>query len=296
MEKLRLGLEWFLNPDHLPFLIGLEKGWFREVGIDLELIEPQEHLDAMSALEAGTFDVAITEPIHLVEDVAKGRPALGFARILHTNGGVMTLAASGIERPRDLAHKRIQYPGAPGPGGLAIVSTMIEADGGSPEGLVPVNHGFHHTDALLEGKADAATLAFYNFEVVEAAQRGAPARLFALKDWGIPDFCQLILIAKPAVLEGKARVLQELLRITMRGMDHIHQEPDDALAVYRRRTDTKTDDALTHAIFAATVPCFTFDLSMSDAYWAQLSAWAKGRELTPSSPAPHQLWSNTLLF
>ena len=33
---------------------------------------------------------------------------------------------------------------------------------------MPVNNDFHHTDALIEGKADVATLAFYNFEVVEA--------------------------------------------------------------------------------------------------------------------------------
>ena len=53
MTKLSLGLEWFLNPDHVPFLIGQEMGWFKEEGIDLELVEPEEHLDAMAEIEAG---------------------------------------------------------------------------------------------------------------------------------------------------------------------------------------------------------------------------------------------------
>ena len=59
-------------------------------------------------------DCAVTEPLHLVEDRAKGELCVGFARFLHTNGGVMAKAS--IERPRDMAGTRIQYPGAPGKG------------------------------------------------------------------------------------------------------------------------------------------------------------------------------------
>jgi len=115
VKKIRLALEWFLNPDHVPFLVALENGWFEEVGIDLELIEPKEHFDAFAAMGKGEVDIAITEPIHLMQDVAKGESLVGFARFLHTNGGVMYLDRSGIQRPRDMAGKRVQYPGAPGP-------------------------------------------------------------------------------------------------------------------------------------------------------------------------------------
>ena len=34
--------------------------------------------------------------------------------------------------------------------------------------ITPVNHSFYHTDALLTDKADAATLIFENFEILEA--------------------------------------------------------------------------------------------------------------------------------
>ncbi|MEM1030685.1 MAG: ABC transporter substrate-binding protein [Myxococcota bacterium] len=293
-DTLKLGLEWFLNPDHLPFLIGLEKGWFEAAGVALELVEPTEHLDAFDAIRTGALDLAITEPIHLVEDVAKGHEVVGFARLLHTNGGVMTLESSGIERPRDMAGKRIQYPGAPGPGGLAIVSTMIEADGGEPGALTPVNRGFHHTDALIEGAADAATLAFYNFEIVEAGHRGHPARLFALKDWGIPDFCQLILITTRERYAAKRAALRRLIEVVGRGMDFIHQHPDEARALYFRRTETAPDDVLMSAIFRATVPCFTFDLTMSGAYWRGLSSWAARRGLIEAAVAPEACWNNDL--
>ena len=52
-QKLILGLEWFKNPDHTPFFIALEFGWFREVNLDVELVEPGAHMDAIDAINDG---------------------------------------------------------------------------------------------------------------------------------------------------------------------------------------------------------------------------------------------------
>lgn len=297
MEKLTVGLEWFLNPDHVPFLVGLEKGWFEEAGIELELVEPEEHLDAVDEIESGAMDLAITEPLHLVEDRSKDKPVVGFARFLHTNGGVMYLADSEIERPRDMAGKRIQYPGAPGPGGPAIVKTMIEADGGEcdVEDFTPVNNSFYHTDALLEDKADLATLVFYNFEVLEARHRGHEAKFFALKDWGVPDFCQLILITHPDTLEKRRPLLERFLKVLNRGIDYLHQHPRKARQIYFDRTETDQDSPLMNAIFEATVPCFTFDLTMSNEYYRELARWMKESNLIEATHEPGEYWTNRLV-
>ncbi|MEM7674406.1 MAG: ABC transporter substrate-binding protein [Myxococcota bacterium] len=295
MRTIKIGLEWFMNPDHVPLLIGLERGWFREAGLDIELVEPEAHQDAVAALESGVLDIAITEPIHLVEDVAKDRPVKGFARFLHTNGGVMFLKSSGIQRPRDMANARVQYPGAPGPGGPAIVRTMIEADGGRVQQLTPVNHGFKHTDALIEGLADVATLAFYNFEVVEAMHRGHPAGFFALKDWGVPDFCHLIFIASPDRLAADADDFVRFLRVVSRGLDVLHQQPQEARRIYFERTKTDPADPLMNAIFDATVPCFTFDMTMAADYYDRLGAWMKRHELAAVLPSPSRCWTNELV-
>ncbi len=45
--KLKLAFEWFLNPDHLPFLVGIHKGYFENYGLELELIVPDEHYDGL---------------------------------------------------------------------------------------------------------------------------------------------------------------------------------------------------------------------------------------------------------
>ena len=42
--KIKLALEWFINPDHLPFIVGLDKGLYKKNNIDLEVIEPEGNL------------------------------------------------------------------------------------------------------------------------------------------------------------------------------------------------------------------------------------------------------------
>lgn len=103
-----------LNPDHLPLILGIEKGWFKEEALEIEMIEPEKHFDALEEIENNSMDIAITEPIHLVEDKATNQNVVGFARYLHTNGGVMYNKDKGIKTPKDLVGKRLQYPGAPG--------------------------------------------------------------------------------------------------------------------------------------------------------------------------------------
>ncbi len=298
MDTLNLGLEWFLNPDHLPFLVGQHNGWFADAGIDLGMIEPEEHLDAMEAIEDGDLDVAVTEPLHLVEDVAEGHQAVGLARFLHTNGGVMYDRDGDIERPRDMAGARIQYPGAPGPGGPAIVGTMIEEDGGDydPDAFEPVNNSFYHTDALIDGKADVATLSFYNFEIVEARHRRLDADFFALKDWGVPDFCQLIFTTSRERLAEKADAFDRFLEVVQRGLDYLHQHPRKARQIYFDWTDEDPDDPMVDHMFQATVPCFTFDFTMSDGYYDELQNWMADHELIAETIDPSNYWTNELVL
>ena len=63
---------WFrmvLNPDHMPLIIGIEKGWFADAQLDVHMIEPEAHFDALSEIENNKMDIAITEPIHLLKIV-----------------------------------------------------------------------------------------------------------------------------------------------------------------------------------------------------------------------------------
>ena len=62
------------------------------------------------------------------------------------------------------------------------------------------------------------------------------------------------------------------------------QEPDAAREAYFRLTGSDPEDALTRAIYDATVPCFTHDFSMSADYYRQLEGWMAERGLIDATP------------
>lgn len=298
LTKIRIGLEWFTNPDHLPLVVALKHGLFRDFGIDAELVEPDSHWEAEEEILAGRLDIAVTEPLHLSQDAAKGKPVLGFSRFLHTDGGVMYQKNAGINRPRDMCGKTISYPGSPGKGGPAIVNTMVRADGKMDcdlESYGKYNGGFYHNDALQSGKADLATLIFWNFEVPDARSRGMDVDFFSLKDWGVPDFCQLVLFTTPETFAEKKHVLRKVVLAMRRATGTIHQQPALAASYYNEYTTPPPKE-----VMEATLPAFPNDNSMSSEYYERLMAWLIETEQVDAKAAAtvpvHSYWTNEIAW
>lgn len=201
---------------------------------------------------------------------------------MHTDGGVLYDASDGtITRPSDMCGKTISYPGSPGPGGPAIVNTMVIADGKTDcdlESYGKYNGGFFHTDALQSGKADVATLIFWNFEIPEAVAKGMnDPRFFSLKEWGVPDFCQLVLMTTPDRFQELKPTLRKLVLAMRRATGFIHQYPDLAKQYYYDHVKQKeagdTQRNIIDATLKATFPAFPNDNSMSSEYYERLMTW-----------------------
>ena len=283
LRDIKIGLEWFVNPDHLPLIVAKSHGIFQQdFGLNVTLVEPADHWEAEEEILQGRLDIAVTEPLHLAQDAAKDKPVLGFSRFLHTDGRVLYDKSSGkIERPADMCGATISYPGSPGPGGPAIVNTMVQADGKDDCDLNSYgkyNGGFFHTDALQSGSADVATLIFWNFEIPEARAKGMkdPA-FFSLKEWGVPDFCQLVLMTTPSRFEALKPQLRKLVLAMRKATGIIHQKPGLARSYYNSYvgydTADQTQQAIIDATFEATLPAFPNDNNMSTEYYDRLMTW-----------------------
>jgi hypothetical protein len=94
------------------------------------------------------------------------------------------------------------------------------------------------------------------------------------------------------VFAARRAALGRLLAVLSRGMDLLHQDPVRARSIYLRATGTAENDPLLSSIFDATVPCFTFDLTLSTDYFDALSQWMAARGLIAA--APPTPWTNAL--
>jgi putative hydroxymethylpyrimidine transport system substrate-binding protein len=69
-EKLTVLLDWFVNPDHAPLIIAKEKGFFKNHGLDVELVAPADPNLPPKLVAAGKADLAVSYQPQLHVQVA----------------------------------------------------------------------------------------------------------------------------------------------------------------------------------------------------------------------------------
>jgi ABC-type nitrate/sulfonate/bicarbonate transport system substrate-binding protein len=101
-------------------------------------------------------------------------------------------------------------------------------------------------------------------------------------------------MTRPELLETERAAFTALVRVLRRGIDFLKTNPAEALAVYARHTKASADDTLGPKLFAATLPCFTYDLSMTTEAYALLARWLleTGQVKTPVDVS--RAWTNRL--
>lgn len=288
MDTVTLGLEWFLNPDHIPFVVADERGYYEDEGLKLDIWEPPEHYDTLEMLTAGELDYAITEPIHLVPERSEGVPVTGIATFLHTRGGIQYPADRGWESPAALEPGvHLNYPGAPGPGGRKMVAYMARQAGGdlTADDIEPVERGFYHTDALIKGDADIAFLAFYNFEIVESRHRGFEADLWELAEYGVPDFNRLVLTAADGKIDDEPDEVQRFIDATRRGVEDTVEDGEAVVELFFERHPELRDEnpELMDKTATATREFFTPDLTQDTEMYQDLAAFCAELGLSTGS-------------
>lgn len=235
---LTLTLEWFLNPDHLPFIAGIHTGAYHKAGLDITMIEPTEHYDGFAELQAGNIDLHVNEPIHLFEHYFEDLKALGCFFV--TDGGVLMKQGS-MDK---LSHNqliRITTPAAnpiTNKIGFEILNRYAKQNGFTldRDNVEFVETDFQHLHNLQEGDTkgafDGAWLCFYNFEGIEANHAGLDYTFIDQHLSPYPNFSALELMTTHSIWEEKSTALQQFVKVSTDMGQLCINNPEQARAIY----------------------------------------------------------------
>src|SRR5919112_5977648 len=81
-DKLTVLLDWFVNPDHAPLYVAKEKGYFREAGLDVDLIAPADPNDPPKLVAAGKADLAVGYQKQLPLQAEQGLPLVRIGTLI----------------------------------------------------------------------------------------------------------------------------------------------------------------------------------------------------------------------
>jgi putative hydroxymethylpyrimidine transport system substrate-binding protein len=109
-DKLTVILDWFVNPDHAPLYVALEKGFFKDRGLEVELIAPSNPSDPAKLVAAGKADIAVSYQHQHQMQVDQGLPLVRIATLIATPLNSLVVLADGpIKSIADLKGKTIGY-------------------------------------------------------------------------------------------------------------------------------------------------------------------------------------------
>ncbi|MDY0313220.1 MAG: ABC transporter substrate-binding protein, partial [Desulfobacterales bacterium] len=109
-EELTLMLDWFPNVDHLPIYTAAQKGFFKEAGLEVEILSPSETTDGLKLAAAGRVDLAVSYQPQATIAAAAGLPVHVVGRLVaHPLTTLLFLKDSGIQTPADLSGRPIGY-------------------------------------------------------------------------------------------------------------------------------------------------------------------------------------------
>lgn len=237
MKRVSLMLEYFHPwPNSAGFYLARERGWFRDLGLDLEirLFDPS-HGDTLAYLLRGEVNFGVFPSNRLLVRRERGEALVGIAAINH--GGletIQTVRQSGITRPRDLAGRRLAM--GPTPRGLAMVRHLIATDDGDPDAVIVVDNKSREftVDDIAAGEIDATFGGYWAWDALFGTLPDAERLTWRVDDIGAPPYHSYLLGTQQHLLDANPDLVRRFVDATGRGYVAAYHEPAAALAAMER--------------------------------------------------------------
>lgn len=239
LTKLTLSLDWTPNTNHTGIYVALQKGYFRDAGLDVTVVQPSQN-GAAAMCAAGQAQFAIEFQDTLAAAFAMDEP-LGItavaALLQHNTSGILSRKGEGMDRPSGLANHT--YATWDSPIELATLKSVVETDGGdfSTVKLIP-NNFTDEASALKENLTDAIWV-FYAWGGISASLSDAEFDYFALKDIDpVFDYYTPVLIGNHSFIEENPETTKALLSALKKGYEFAIDNPEEAAQLLIDGDDT----------------------------------------------------------
>ncbi len=269
-QKLTVMLDWFPNPDHAPLIIAQQQGYFKQQGLDVELIGPADPTDPPKMVAAGKTDVGITYEPDYIQQVDRGLPVVQFGTLIDKPlNCLVALKGSGIHNLADLKGKRIGIS----VGGLSsiMLRTMLAKEGLTEKDVEIVDVKYGLTQALLSHKVDAVTGMMRNVEIPQLESKNQQVVMFFPEENGIPNYSELVFITHTTKLSDPR--LPRFLAAVKKGVRYLDEHPKEGWAAFARQYP-EANNTVNHQSWFATIPYFAEDpASMNNEDWDKFAGY-----------------------
>jgi len=229
LQEITVLLDWVPNTNHTGLYVAIEKGFYKQEGLEVNIIQPSEGGPAgLIAAGQGEFGISYQEQVTFARTSKEPLPVVAIAAVLqHNTSGFASPVEKGITRPRDFEGKK--YGGWGSPVEEATIKALMEIDNADFSNTEMVTIGAIDFFAAVQEYVDY-TWIYYGWDGVAAELKNFPINFILLQDYAPQlDFYTPVIITREKLLEEEPELIRKFLRATGKGYQYSIENPETAV-------------------------------------------------------------------
>jgi NitT/TauT family transport system substrate-binding protein len=239
-DKITIMVDWSPHGMHAGLHLAVVKGWFKEAGLNVEVLDGKGSGATIQQVAANKVDVGFAQLATMAAAISNGLPVTSIMCFVRAgDNGLLVPVDGNYHTLADLKGKKIAIPN--GSGTAPFLDAFLQAGGVSRKDLQIVNVDAQslvstYTSGQVEGAL--STVAF--FAPIVADVRPSNGILFSNVGLRIPGYG---LIVRKDAIEKRADVLAKIVAVNKRAWDYIFSghEEEAVDAIMTERANVRPD-------------------------------------------------------
>ena len=240
LTPVRFALDWRFEGPAAPYVVALDKGYYKEADLDVEIVRGQGSVDAVKQVAAGSAQIGFADAAAVILSRANDQVPVKLVAMIYAKAphAIFTLKGSGITKPKDLEGRTIADAASSSiPRMFNAYAKAAKIDASKVKWTVVSSDAIAGTLAL--GRADA--VGYYTISEALLKKAVAPKELVYLTYAGAGmDFYSNGIIANDKIIASKPEMVKRFVAATLRGLKDTISDPDAAARIlnkYQRQID-----------------------------------------------------------
>lgn len=243
---VKFTLDWVFQGPTSPFLVALERGYYKAEGLDVTMDPGQGSAGAVQRVASGAYQIGFADVNALIEYNAKNAgkeiPAVMMAYDFPPFG-VYALKKSGIAKPKDLEGKKLGAPVFDA--SFRLFPAFAKKNGIDRTKVEHVNLTPQlREQSLVNGSVDFISGHYFS-SMLDLKARGVKFEdvvVMRYVDFGLDVYGNAVIVS-PELASGNARAVTGFIRATIKGWRDVVADPKIGIAAAKKR-DPLVDEAL----------------------------------------------------
>ena len=229
LKEVSIILDWYPNAVHSFLYTAIEKGYFKDEGIKLNIIYPSSPSDSLTLPAAKKADIGISYLNSVIMARANENvPIKSFGAILQRSvNTVISLKEKNITSPKDFQNKIAGTSG--GVLSETYLKSMMKSQNLDPNSLKITDVGFELLTSMITNQVDFTIGNMINHEVPVIKEKGIEINYFLIDNFGIPQAYELVLVANDELLNQNKETYTKVLKAMQKGFEDVKNNPSESL-------------------------------------------------------------------